>query len=494
MRRVLLIVVPVTLAALVATLLVTYLTRRDDVQAASPQAKPAAIAPAAALGGAILIEGIPHVRQKPDFCGEACAEMYLRKLGQPITQDDVFNASGLDPTLGRGCYTADLQKALKKLGFDTGSGGARVDADKADAQLEAQWQLVEKDLRAGRPSILCMHYSDSPQTTEHFRLIVGYDPAAAEVLYHEPAEDAGAYRRMKKSELLKLWPLKYSARTWTVIALRLAPGEIAPPKRGQGFTDADYAQHIMDLKKRVPQGFTIVLQKPFVVLGDESPATVRTRSEQTVKWAVERLKALYFTKDPADILDIWLFKDKDSYRKYTKEIFGDNPDTPYGYFSHTHRALIMNIDTGGGTLVHEIVHPFIATNFPECPSWLNEGLGSLYEQSSHRDNQIVGLTNWRLAGLQKAIAAGTVPSFEKLTSTTPTQFYNEDRGTNYAQARYLCYYLQEKGLLKQFYHDFYKNRKEDPAGYQTLIKVLAEKDMAAFQKRWEKYVLELTFP
>ena len=29
----------------------------------------------------VLIKNVPHVRQKPDFCGEACAEMYLKKLG-----------------------------------------------------------------------------------------------------------------------------------------------------------------------------------------------------------------------------------------------------------------------------------------------------------------------------------------------------------------------------------------------------------------------------
>ena len=189
----------------------------------------------------------------------------------------------------------------------------------------------------------------------------------------------------------------------------------AEPAPAKGFTDTDYARHIAELKKRVPaEGFTVVLQKPFVVVGDESAAIVRRRAEQTVKWAVEQFKALYFTKDPDDILDIWLFRDKASYEKHTKEIFGDEPSTPFGYYSHTHKALIMNIATGGGTLVHEIVHPFVASNFPTCPAWLNEGLGSLYEQSSSRDGRIVGLTNWRLAGLQKAIRAGRVPSFKEL--------------------------------------------------------------------------------
>ena len=60
----------------------------------------------------VLIKDVPHVRQKPDFCGEACAEMFFRKLGRAITQDQVFEASGLDPVLGRGCYTAELKAAL----------------------------------------------------------------------------------------------------------------------------------------------------------------------------------------------------------------------------------------------------------------------------------------------------------------------------------------------------------------------------------------------
>ena len=152
--------------------------------------------------------------------------------------------------------------------------------------------------------------------------------------------------------------------------------------RPGSFTSADFAEHLRVLRPKIPAtGFTIVIVPPFVVLGDESPEVVRRRSRETVKWAVDRLKEAYFTKDPKEILDIWLFKDKASYLEHCKSIFHKTPDTPYGYFSHVDRALVMNIGTGGGTLVHEIVHPFVAANFPECPTWLNEGLGSLYEQS-----------------------------------------------------------------------------------------------------------------
>ena len=64
----------------------------------------------------VLIRDVPHVQQKPDFCGEACAEMYLRRLGKPLDQDFVFDQSGLDPALARGCYTRDLKVSLERIG------------------------------------------------------------------------------------------------------------------------------------------------------------------------------------------------------------------------------------------------------------------------------------------------------------------------------------------------------------------------------------------
>ncbi len=446
---------------------------------------------------AVLIAGVPHIQQKPDFCGEACAAMWLAKLGKQWTQDQVFNASGLDPALARGCYARELNTALKRIGLATVSDinpWSRFEVDKSAELIEAKWKALHADLVAGIASIVCMHYDDRPDAGEHFRLVLGYDPKTDEVIYHEPAVAKGAYQRMKRSLFQKLWPLKSDAATATLIRFRLAGAKIEAPPASSGFTPADFAQHLMVMKKRAPAGFTVLVAPPFVVAGDQSPDEVHRRATDTVKWAVERLKRDYFARDPADILDIWLFKDDASYRKFTKELFGDNPNTPYGYYSEAHKALIMNIGTGGGTLVHEIVHPFMSVNFPQCPAWFNEGMGSLYEQTGDRQGHIYGRTNWRLAGLQESIKQGAVPSFKKLTAMNDPQFYDDDRGTHYAQARYLCYYLQEKGLLVRFYKEFVKNAKDDPSGYKTLGRVLDEQDMDGFQKRWEAYVTQLHFP
>lgn len=266
-----------------------------------------------------------------------------------------------------------------------------------------------------------------------------------------------------------------------------------------GHTDYDFQRLAEQVRMRIDriasdQRFHVLVEKPFIVIGDESRDMVRRRAAGTVRWAVHRLQKAYFANPPADIIEIWLFGDAASYRRNTQLFFGDNPDTPFGYYSPTHKALIMNIATGGGTLVHEIVHPFMRTNFPDCPAWFNEGMGSLYEQSAERDGDIIGLTNWRLEGLKRALRADTVPSFATLTATTDEEFYEADPGSNYAQARYLLYYLQEHGLLHDYYQRFVANADSDPTGYKTLQAVLGKPDMDQFFATWRDYVLALEFP
>jgi hypothetical protein len=219
---------------------------------------------------------------------------------------------------------------------------------------------------------------------------------------------------------------------------------------------------------------------------------VHRRATGSVRWAVARLKQDYFSRDPDEIINIWLFRDQHSYTNHAWSLFKDRPETPFGYFSEKNRALVMNISTGGGTLVHEMAHAFIHANLPQCPPWFNEGFASLYEASAEKDGHIVGLINWRFKGLEKTIQDKKLISFEELTAKTSAEFYGGDSYSQfYAQSRYLCYYLQEKGLLQKFYHEFVKNIPTDPTGYKTLKHVLGEPDMKSFQIKWEKFILDL---
>lgn len=220
---------------------------------------------------------------------------------------------------------------------------------------------------------------------------------------------------------------------------RVEPRAIAPNKD-------DYAAHIAALRKRLIANnvlsMDVRIEQPFVVLGNGTPDAL-ARNAQTVRWAATMLEQDFFSARPDKILDVYLFEDARSYGLSVRALTGELPTTPYGFYSSENAGLFMNIATGGGTLVHELVHPYVEADFPNAPPWLNEGLGSLFEQSAEEAGHIVGRTNWRLAGLQAALVHGGVPTFQALTHLGANEFYGKGAGTHYAQARYLMYYLQE---------------------------------------------------
>lgn len=263
------------------------------------------------------------------------------------------------------------------------------------------------------------------------------------------------------------------------------------------FSQEAYDAHIAALRKKLRGkklgDMTVRIEDPFVVVGNGTQAEL-ARSAGTVRWAADRLERDFFAKRPDRILDVYLFDDAASYERGVVALTGERPTTPYGFYSRANGGLFMNIATGGGTLVHELVHPYVEADFTDAPAWLNEGLGSLFEQSADKAGHIVGLTNWRLSGLQERIGEGGLMTFEQLARLDDNAFYGAGSGTHYAMARYLMYYLQEHGKLVAFYKQFRAARDKDPSGYGTLVSVLGEADMAAFQKRWETFVSGLEFP
>jgi hypothetical protein len=442
---------------------------------------------------AVLIEGVPHIRQEPDFCGEACVAMYLRKLGYSVDQRAVFDRTGLDPRLGRGAYTAELVRAVEAFGFRPGPVWFKVSPAGAASELARAQEAMVADLARGVPSIVCMHYDRNPRAPEHFRLVLGFDRATGEIIYHEPGQEQGAYKRMASARFLELWPLKYSRDSWTVIRIALEPDHIDVGRATDPLatvTPAAHAQHVMKLKAKaeIPDGFTTRIAGPFFVIGDEPAARVEHYAE-TVEWTVGHLKRDFHMREPPNVIDIWLLGSAESYVGNAVRLYGKRPSTPYGFFLPDHQALFMNIATGGGTLVHEIVHPFIAASFPAVPAWFNEGLASLYEAVRERHGQLWGVPNWRLAGLKRAIRAGKLPTFAGMTGDSDAGFYASSTG--YGEARYLCLYLQEHGLLHRYYDRFSADVASDPTGYKTLVRVLGDPDMARFEKDWQDWALAL---
>ncbi len=403
--------------------------------------------------------------------------MVARHGGLPVSVADIFDHSRLDPVLGRGGNGPELAAAMKGLGFLPQNMHTQ-------GELASSCEAIAGELKAGRPIIAEVErhenlaYAD-PRPRAPWVVITG--SRDQELVFHDPGHSDGVGRVLPASSLLQAGKqLLYTQK-----------GSLNIRKVEAVHRPFHYSRRIRRLRGEVgKEGLHVTMEEPFVVIGDAPPEQLQKYSHQVIRWAVDLLRRAYFKSDPQEMVEIWLLSDDTTYRKIAETRWGDPPETPYGYYDPAAEVLVMNIATGGGTLVHELVHPFIATNFPLCPKWFDEGLASLYEQSSERDGHIVGLPNWRLPGLQEAITAGTLPTFKTLCHTG-RRFYADDPGTNYAQARYLCYWLQEHNLLHSFYHAFVAAAREDPSGYKTLQKTLNTQNMTGFQARWSQWVLKI---
>jgi hypothetical protein len=235
-------------------------------------------------------------------------------------------------------------------------------------------------------------------------------------------------------------------------------------------------------------GMTVLIEAPFVVVGDMGAKETRRIATGFLRSKTALLEKDFFPERPDKLIEVWLFRNERSFRAGAKKYFDDTPDTPFGYYSPDHSAMIMNAN-GLGTLSHELVHPYMEKNFPNVPSWFNEGLASLYEYPGESKGHIIGHVNWRLPELKKEIKDKTLPSLEKLLHTTSDEFYAADWDA-YAQARYLCYYLQETGKLHAFYDKFHADTK-DASGQAALEAVIGE-DLHTFEPKWRAWVLAIS--
>jgi hypothetical protein len=230
-----------------------------------------------------------------------------------------------------------------------------------------------------------------------------------------------------------------------------------------------------ELREQLPAEFSIHQVGPWIIATDVSTEQARIYTEGTIGQCAAAIQKQVFTSKPrTQPVKVYLFKDKTSYDKYNKQLFGSEPTTPFGYFSRDKNALVMNIGTGGGTLLHEMAHAMAEIDFPDIPAWLNEGIGSLFEASAMRPGgKVVGVTNWRLTGLQKDLTNNTETHFKDLLEMKDREFYGDRSGSNYASARYLMQFLQEKGKIEAFYTRI--RDKKDASALDTLRGVFDNK-------------------
>ena len=248
-----------------------------------------------------------------------------------------------------------------------------------------------------------------------------------------------------------------------------------------------------ELRRKLDQDCEVIMRPPFVVGGDMRAEKLEAWYRDTIEPAARALWASFFERRPSRPLTVLLLREEKSYRRYAKEIFGDEQVAYFGYYKPSRRALVMNISTGGGTLVHELTHALMEADFPAVPDWFNEGLASLYEQCRFTaDGQgIEGLENWRLPMLKQAIREGRLRPLAELISAN--DFRGEHEALNYAQARYFCLYMQRQGVLAEFYRLLRDGHGEPKDGLVVVRQVFGGKSVADVDREFRRWVATLKY-
>jgi len=239
----------------------------------------------------------------------------------------------------------------------------------------------------------------------------------------------------------------------------------------------DYQKVIDSNSSRIPKGFTITKFKYFVIISELPPEVTYSIIDNEIRHTIDGVEDSYTRKNPAEPIPFFLFSDFDEYKNFSLKYYGinDNDLSPYGYYKTSKKVIVVRFARWKGSISHEITHALIHPDFPNIPSWFDEGLASLHEQFTYRDGELIGVFSWRIVSLRRALEDSTYTTLNKLMSTNDEELYGKRSPFYYAQARYLLMYLQQKRLLRKYYSEFRDNFKRDETGIKQLEKITGER-------------------
>ncbi|MDZ4685642.1 MAG: hypothetical protein SH850_11305 [Planctomycetaceae bacterium] len=263
---------------------------------------------------------------------------------------------------------------------------------------------------------------------------------------------------------------------------------VLPPRPDRARLQETCEDWAAELALDVPETWTLLPRSPFVLAGDLPEAELRELWRGTIASTARALAVGYFDRQPEEPILLVVMSTDESYRAALKFLGHSGKSEYAGLYDRDERRLVLNLSTGEGTLAHELTHALAHADFPEMPEWFDEGLASLHEECQFSDDglRLVGLGNWRGESLKDALSRQRLPSI--------TEFVNHRFGDGgrtareYAYARYLCLYLQERQLLGVFYRKCRENVAVDPSGGWSLMETLGTNDVDKVDREFRRWL------
>jgi len=252
-------------------------------------------------------------------------------------------------------------------------------------------------------------------------------------------------------------------------------------------------ERAQQLRSQLEPDNVLLVEPPFVIAGKMSEADLEDWYHGVILPAAAAMRASYFDRSPEEPVTLILCDNEQRYLRYADAFASEQALAYFGYYDAQQRTVVANIQTGAGTLLHELTHALMDFDFPRAPAWFAEGLAALHEHCRLRDDGsgLEGLESWRFAELHTAQEAGLFPSLKSLTHSA--DFYGGDQARHYAHARAFVLYLQRHGLLRSFYQDFRDRLEQDATGGLFLNEIFDPSDNDSLDASFRLWFSGLVF-
>lgn len=255
------------------------------------------------------------------------------------------------------------------------------------------------------------------------------------------------------------------------------------------YTNFEYQKVINEQSRIIPDGMSITKFRYFVIFSDMNDELTYKLIDTDIRNTIDAMSNNYVNKLPDIITPIYIFAEFDDYKEFVLKNYeiAENDISPYGFYKISKNVIVIRYVSWKGSLLHEITHRFIKSDFPNAPSWFDEGFASLNEKSTFISGTLIGDFSLRILPLRRALKEDKYTGLKKLMETNDEELYGQRTSYYYAQARYLLMYLQEKGLLDKYYSLFRDTYDKDNSGISQL-KEITGKSLEELDEEYLTYI------
>lgn len=209
---------------------------------------------------------------------------------------------------------------------------------------------------------------------------------------------------------------------------------------------------------------------------------VLLRELQALRIDVAQMLGLNLSAEP---VEVYLFRDKSSYKSYLQEKFPSVPLRRALFIKGAGPGMVYAYDSRDFAvdLRHEVTHAVLHTVFPEVPLWLDEGLAEYFE--APRDERASGHPH--LANVQWNLWLEVKPLAELEAKRELTEMSRRDYRDAWAWVHFLLHGPQPaRDELRAYLADLKAGRPTAPLGDRLTLRLAAvEEQLVAHLRGWE---------